>query len=265
VRRSFLRFLVLLATAPALGAQGAPTFSVTGRVESLATRGDTVRLGLSVQNSPSSTASLWGIIVDVPAKVTRIETPAVTPGIADPDWFVQTDRHGASVAEWFLIADSEFAPGMRTPTFFFEAIGVTDLVTFRAVYYAPPPVTENPDEEPERDMMLERSVSATTVGIVPPPPGATPVSLAARVQPLLDRSCGDLGWITQTGVCNSLSSKLASATKSLEKGDTDAARKALESFLDELEAQHGAEPGKHVTTAAYALLRPNIEYILKQI
>jgi hypothetical protein len=266
MRRSSVALLVLLATPPALGAQGAaPTFAVTATVDALTIRSDALRLGLSFQNSPSSTVPLWGIIVDVPARVTRIETPAVTPGIADADWFVQTDRHGASVAEWFVIADSEFAPGMRTPTLFFEATGLTDLVTFRAVYYAPPPVTENPDEEPVRDRMLERSVSGTTVGIVPPPPGATPASLAARARPLLDRSCGDLGWITHTGVCNSLTSKLESARKALEKGDTAAARSNLRDFLDELEAQHGSEPGKHVRTAAYALLRPNIEYILQQL
>jgi hypothetical protein len=42
-------------------------------------------------------------------------------------------------------------------------------------------------------------------------------------------------------------------------------RGQLQAFLDELEAQHGDQPGQHVTTSAYALLRSNALYLLSRL
>ena len=81
----------------------------------------------------------------------------------------------------------------------------------------------------------------------------------------LSQVCGPLGWITNAGVCNSLRVKLDQAVHASAAGDVDGARSLLQSFLDELDAQHGAEPGKHVTDNAYFLLKTNVEFLLTQL
>ncbi|MFS8638569.1 MAG: hypothetical protein FWJ74_10805, partial [Gemmatimonadota bacterium] len=79
------------------------------------------------------------------------------------------------------------------------------------------------------------------------------------------RACGELGWITNAGVCRSLEAKLEAAERSLERGNTNSARGQLGAFLQELEAQHGPQPGKHVSDNAYWLLKINVEYVLSRM
>ena len=260
--RKLLTILSLVIPA-ALGAQGAPSgFAVTTRVDSIEVRGETIRLGLSVENARTSPVELWGIIVDAPSPVTRQEAPALTPGIPDADWFRQTIRAGQSVSEWLVIADVAFAPGTRTPTLWYEASGLPGLVTYRAVAYLPPPQTQNPDEEAPIDPVTRKSILGTTVGIVPAPSGsdAAPAALATRLLDLQGRSCA-LGWITQQGVCHSLEVKLQHAGAALAAGTLEEARGDLQAFINELDAQNG----KFVTTTAYALLRPNAQYLLARL
>lgn len=256
--------LVALASASAAG-QGAPVFKTSARIDSVVFGDGTIRLGLSVQNSHSSTVSLWGVIVDAPSRVTRIDAPLSTPGIPDADWFRQTDRQGRSVAEWFLVAENEFAPGARTPTLSFEALGVATLVSYHAVYHAPPPKTDNPDEELPRDQALQRSVPGTIVGIGPGPSAMSPIDLVSRLTLFLNRSCGELAWIDNRGVCQSLGAKLNAARASISANDRSATQGQLKALLNELEAQHGDQPGQHVTTSAYALLRSNALYLLSRL
>lgn len=77
--------------------------------------------------------------------------------------------------------------------------------------------------------------------------------------------CGTLLWVTQQGVCNSLQVKLIQAARSFDRGHQDVTRGQLEAFLAELDAQHGAQPGKHVSDNAYWLLRVNAEYLLSRM
>ena len=81
----------------------------------------------------------------------------------------------------------------------------------------------------------------------------------------LARACGDLGWITNAGICRSLRTKLNQAARSLDRGNTRSARGQLESFTQELDAQHGEPPGKHVTDNAYWLLRTNAAYLIEHL
>ncbi len=91
-----------------------------------------------------------------------------------------------------------------------------------------------------------------------------PGEVIAALQGDLARSC-ELGWIANRGICNSLRGKLDHAAGSLERGQSGAGRGQLGSFLAELEAQHGPEPGKHVSDAAYWLLKTNGERLLELI
>ena len=92
-------------------------------------------------------------------------------------------------------------------------------------------------------------------------PAAVVLSL---VRSLLDEACR-LHWVTNPGVCNSLQVKLDHAQTSLGRGQVQSARGELQAFLNELTAQHGAEPGKHVTDNAYWLLKTNAEFVLSKL
>jgi hypothetical protein len=78
---------------------------------------------------------------------------------------------------------------------------------------------------------------------------------------LLERSCGELAWITQAGVCHDLRSKLSQAAAAVRRSDRDGAKGALQGFRDALEAQHG--PSKPVAENAYWLLRVNADYLVR--
>ena len=78
-------------------------------------------------------------------------------------------------------------------------------------------------------------------------------------------SACDLSWISNPGVCNSFRTKLEQAGRALERGRNEAAIGQLQAFLNELEAQHGDEPGKHVNDNAYWLLKVNVEFILERM
>ncbi|HEX7048735.1 MAG TPA: hypothetical protein VF188_00885 [Longimicrobiales bacterium] len=88
---------------------------------------------------------------------------------------------------------------------------------------------------------------------------------ARRIERDLERLCGDLAWISNAGVCHSLRTKLEQAARAVERGQREAARGQLTAFLQELEAQHGPEPGKHVSDDAYWLLRVNVAYLLERL
>jgi len=77
---------------------------------------------------------------------------------------------------------------------------------------------------------------------------------------LLGRMCGELVWISQTNVCQDLRAKLAQSTQAQGRNDRDLAARTLRAFLDQIEAQHGAE--KPMNDNAYWLLRVNAEYLL---
>lgn len=93
-------------------------------------------------------------------------------------------------------------------------------------------------------------------------PTYAPGKVTLRVMDaLLTRVCGELAWIDQAPVCDSLHAKLNEAAQ--VRGDRDDARRALRALLDELEAQHGF--GKAVSDNAYWLLKTNGEYLLAHL
>ncbi|WP_428235469.1 FIMAH domain-containing protein [Gracilimonas sp.] len=75
------------------------------------------------------------------------------------------------------------------------------------------------------------------------------------------RSCEELGWITNKGICNSLDVKLRNVERHLERNKPKQAGNVLNAFLNELSAQRG----KHITEEGYALLYYNAEYLQQRI
>lgn len=248
----------LLAAAPALHAQMVPPgFSARVQVDSAWYRGDTLFVAHTVSNAPSSSGRLWGFVLETPAPL------ATQAQSSTGDWMLHRGVFaGRPTAQWIALGAAKPHPGESTPSLSAGAIGVPDVVSYWMIAYAPPRQTDDPDREPPVSPMLQRSIRGTTVGIVPVPAGATPAALTTRLRDLLGHACGDLGWITQQGVCQSLDVKLGHAQEAFAAGQSATARNELTAFLNELDAQHGAEPGKHVSDAAYALLAANARYLI---
>jgi hypothetical protein len=75
------------------------------------------------------------------------------------------------------------------------------------------------------------------------------------------RSCEELGWITNQGICNSLRVKLRNVRRHLERDKPKQARNVLRAFINQVEAQRG----KHITEEGYALLYFNAEYLMDKL
>lgn len=100
---------------------------------------------------------------------------------------------------------------------------------------------------------------ATGVTVGPAvPPNTLTVSL---LQAQLAYSCNS-GWIRNRGVCRSLEAKLAQAEELDRRGQTNQWRAVLRAFMADLSAQHGPQPGKHVSDAAFAMLMTNVQVLL---
>lgn len=223
--------------------------------------GDTTTIDYTVENVRAGGEDLWGLLVSTPAAIVRMPAP---PRL---HWGIHPRYRNQSIVGWMLYEDTLVGPGKATPPLRLSALGIPDIVRYWAVpdFEANPPAPSYDEAPPVRDYYIAFSDSGLTVGVVPVPLGASPATLTTRLRLLLGRGCGDLGWISQAGVCHSLDAKLAHVEEALASGQTTVARETLTGFANELDAQHGAEPGKHVTDEAYALLAVNASYILSRL
>lgn len=165
------------------------------------------------------------------------------------------------------------APGDRSGGFTLVTTWLPGVTAARAWGLAEPvqfPAEETEEHDPRLHDLLATVngvrggwVEAPAVAPLRDPSVATPAEMLGDwLSADLAAACGELGWIDHQGTCNSLRTKLDQAARSLERGRATAALGQLRSFLLELEAQHGPEPGKHVTDYAYWLLRVSGEHLL---
>ncbi len=253
---------VSFSASGALSAQrpSGTNLSVTVRVSRIIRSGDTVTIEYHVRNDATSGDSLWTFTVEAGSAAISIEAD-----LPRGDWSGWTRYGSVDVAHWALL-EHLVGPGGESAALRYRALGVPGIT----VYYAggdwpvPPYQPVNLDTIPrvsERGNLASHAVRGLTVGIEPQPPDRSPGALNERLRAFLSRACA-LGWISNAGVCNSLQVKLDQAARSLERGNGTEARRQLGAFLEELEAQHGPEPGKHVNNSAYWLLKINVEYLL---
>ena len=113
--------------------------------------------------------------------------------------------------------------------------------------------------EPENPNPKEFRVGGWTVG-----PMVRPSDLSiATLLTDLDRTCGQLRWISDGSLCGRLRSSLQKSAAALRRGDARDARQGLAAILQELENQSG--PGKSVNENAYWLLRVNASYLVAHL
>ena len=218
---------------------------VDPRVETLA--GGRQRVSYTLHNARASQAPVFEFAVESPVTVADATSP-------DPEHIVTAvrDRSG-DIASWGWIA-YQLAPGDGATNLAYEAVGLPGFVRYRVLPFTETPVagTDGVVMADEVDAIGPRFEGngrefrlGRTVGIVAVPPDASEQALRDRLGGLLGEACS-LGWIDSRGVCNSLRVKLRDT-----KG-------GLRAMLHELDAQRG----KHVSEAAYALLYPNVSYLL---
>jgi len=256
-------FMLCLGAASAY-AQGVPgtNLVVDTRVAAVSNRADTVQVGYVLWNRPDSREPLFTFTVDAPGGVLSVPSPQ-----PPAHWRTSTSYRGRPVAKWTVLAD-ELSPGARSPELYFAAVGLPGIVSSWIRGYVPPAPLTSADTNPlagPSDPLVENSIRTTTVGVVPRPADTTSAGLTARLRFLADRSCSTLRWITSQGVCNSLRVRLDRVAASVAADRREAAAGELRAFVQELEAQHGPRPGKHVGDHAYWLLRVNAEYLLGRL
>jgi len=247
---------LVLLPGLALGQAPGTNIVIDVMVTEVAILGNRARVEYVLENSTESTEQLFQFSVDAPSPVLSILRPQ-----PEQDWRTRTSYRTRSVARWTVLGE-QMAPGDSSPALVFEAVGLPGIVTHRVRgYVPPPPLTDTSAVATPSDPLLENSVPGKTVGVEPFPADLSPINLVRRLQAITDETCGELVWIGNPGVCNSLKNKLENAEGSLRQGRTNEAQEQLGALLNELEAQRG----KHVNDSAYWLLRTNAEVVLSTL
>ncbi len=117
-----------------------------------------------------------------------------------------------------------------------------------------------------------KTVIKRTVGPGELPEEQTPIETIESLIKM-KHEAQDLGWIKAEGgdgIIQALDSKLDNAKKAIDKGNKKSARRILEAFVLQVEAQgcatsEGCPEGKHLSPEAYALLKFNAEYLISEL
>ena len=237
-----------------------PRLDVMVHVANVGLSGDTIAIGYVIESRPGTPMTISSLALRTPTPAIALEYPK------DRHSWDTFERHGDEPMPTWAAMGAGIRAGESSPVLTMRAVGVTGLIG----YYAVPDIMERM----KRDTVIDDTDTGTDgyedwgfkgeiVGIVPPPANLGPAGQVARIQGFLARSCGAERWITSDVVCTSLAEQLQRAAQAFAGGNAADARPHLTAFLAELDAQRGAAPSRHVTEAAYALLRPNVAYLLR--
>jgi hypothetical protein len=228
------------------------TVAIAGRL--LEARGDTVRVGYAVTSAPSSEQAGEVLAVRSTGRVLNLVAPT--------GWYASSVLIADSTAvTWdVLVGAAQVRPGQTQAGFELVGIGELDVVGFRVQGQAgDPEATEETAHLLRRPPSIwENAAAGQTIGLVAITP-RTPVARLERLVAHLTISC-DNGWIPHTGSCTSLRAQLDNAGQALGRNQPRPARKQLEAFMRELDAQDA-----RVAPEASALLRLGARRLLSQL
>lgn len=219
-----------------------------------------------------STQSVEDIEIPCPADGAVLALEVPSDWVADYEF---THRLGSFICGFTATGEhATIAPGQRL-TGFAMTSGYLPQIVEAAVWGGlldDPGLPGLGEVGPELADLYSRAVGASGgwFSVLVVAPGRAPDEVGRPQQGIrlistdLSRTCS-IGWISQSGVCRSLQVKLDAAAASLVRGPVEGARSQLQSFLKELEAQHGPQPGKYVSDNAYWLLRTNVQYLLSRL
>jgi len=208
--------------------------------------GNVTRVAYVVANAQRSTDRLFEFAVRSPVPVWRLEVPGPSTQ------YLGATREGRdNVASWGWLDDMP-RPGESSPVLAYEAIGLPGIVPYRAIRYfgvrAPRSDAATEPEQLRFDRAGAEYTVGKTVGVVSLPLDLRPVALAVRLRRLVDEACA-LGWVGDAAVCGRL------------RANARPSARPLRAFHRELVEQRG----KAVEEAAFALLAPNVEFILRKL
>ena len=208
--------------------------------------GNVTRVSYVVANGMHSTDRLFEFAVRSPVRVWRLEVP--TPRSQYRGAVLEGD---ADVASWGWLDDMP-RPGESSPVLTYEAIGLPGIVAYRALRYFGVRSARSADLDGPDELRFDRAGAeytvGKTVGVVSLPIDLRPSALANRLRRLVDDAC-ELGWVNGPVVCQTLRTNARPSAR------------AVRAFHHELVAQHG----KVVSEAAFALLAPNAEFLLRRL
>lgn len=154
---------------------------------------------------------------------------------------------------------SAIPQGTSDSTMSIQSPGLPCICAYYAQGYNP-----NPNEPDNLNAwyqdLLTNSVRGSTIGPCDPP-NPLVASIFLDTLSTYSQRASRLGWIDNQGIANSLDQKLENAKSQLQKGNTTAARNALQALVNEVEAQNG----KHLSSEAYALMKFNAEYLISKL
>jgi len=250
IRRSILVSAILAAAAAhtADARQTATAINLQLDVQPTASfqAGNMTRVAYVVANAPRSTDRLFEFAVRSPVPVWRLEVPGPST-----QYLGATREGGENVASWGWLDDMP-RPGESSPVLAYEAIGLPGIVTYRALrYFGVRAPRADGSTEPE-PLHFERAGAeytvGKTVGVVSLPLDLRPASLARRLRRLVDEACA-LGWVDGAATCRTL------------RANAKPSARALRTFHRELVEQRG----RAVSEAAFALLAPNLEFLMARM
>lgn len=247
-QRTVVLSALLTATGIAAHAQQSGAINLQLDVQPTASfmAGNMTRVAYVVANAPRSTDRLFEFAVHSPVPVWRLEVPGPSTR------YLGATREGAeNVASWGWLDDMP-GPGEASPVLAYEAIGLPGIVSYRALRYFGVRAPRSDDSTEPEQLRFDRAgreyTIGKTVGVVPLPLDLRAVALASRLRRLTGEAC-ELGWITGAAVCRSL------------RANAKPSPRALRAFRRDL-VEHR---GRAVSEAAFALLEPNVTYLLSKL
>jgi hypothetical protein len=246
--RLILASALVAATGIAVHAQQPTAVNLQLDVQPTASfmAGNMTRVAYVVANASRSTDRLFEFAVRSPVPVWRLEVPGPSTR------YLGATREGAeNVASWGWLDDMP-GPGQASPVLAYEAIGLPGIVSYRALRYFGVRAVPSSDSTGAEQLRFDRAgreyTIGKTVGVVPLPLDLRPAALAGRLRRLTDEAC-QLGWIESATVCRTL------------RANAIPSARALRAYRRELVERRG----KAVGEAAFALLEPNVSFLLGKL
>ena len=174
------------------------------------------------------------------------------------NWVWDQDGWGTQVYYWHK--PKEIMPGKTLYGFKIETSAIPFISLFVVRGENMLPLTINYSSKQDSIDFVNNSVIGFSIGPSNPPSPFIPLKFIDSLISYKHRALS-LGWIENQGIVNSLDSKLNNAKKMLAAGNIKVAKNELNAFVNEVEAQKG----KHLTSEAYALLKYNAEYLIKEL
>jgi hypothetical protein len=250
-------------------------FSYTVTASDASARIDTVKIDITtsptdaqlaatgLNNDASYSASLSSAAIRQGARVTPV-------GMSSPSGW-RSNLTVDSAAAWHArMIDTGVSPASTVTGFTLESYGLPAPRAFTAEPYIAAsdlqiPIPTGPSGLSDYLQALDaikqsNIIRGTTIGPKAPPANFGAADFLAQIISYR-KSAAELGWITSSGILNSLDAKLNAAGAALSRGDAANAANILDAFVNEVSAQDG----KAISSEAAALLKYNALYLIKQL